>query len=92
MLRKFVPALLAAAIIGLPLSAGVTLPAFAQSASAEAIRVRGGIVSFSGQTLTVTGATGTTVAGGATIETAKTAILTFVCTGANSWNIYKTGG
>lgn len=53
MLRKFVPALLAAAIIGLPLSASVTLPAFAQSANAEAIRVRGGIVSFSGETLKV---------------------------------------
>lgn len=45
-----------------------------------------------GQTLTVTGATGTTVQGGATIATAKTAKLTFVCTGANAWNIYTTGG
>ena len=53
MLRKFVPALLAATIIGLPLWASVTLPAFAQSANAEAIRVRGGIVSFSGETLKV---------------------------------------
>jgi hypothetical protein len=53
MLRKFVPALLAAAMIGLPLSTGVTLPAFAQSTNAEPIRVRGAIVSFSGQTLTV---------------------------------------
>lgn len=45
-----------------------------------------------GQTLTVTGATGTTVSGGATIATAKTAILTFYCTGSNAWNIYTTGG
>ena len=40
----------------------------------------------------VTGATGTTVAGGATIATAKTAKLTFVCTGSNAWSIYTTGG
>ena len=53
MLRKFVPALLAAAMIGLPLSTGVTLPAFAQSTNAEPIRVRGAIVSFSGRTLKV---------------------------------------
>jgi hypothetical protein len=43
-------------------------------------------------TLTVTGATGTTVVGGATIATAKSAILTFYNTGANTWNIYTTGG
>lgn len=53
MLQKFVLALLAAAMISLPLSAGVTLPAFAQNANAEPIRVRGGIVSFSGETLKV---------------------------------------
>lgn len=44
------------------------------------------------QTLTVTGATGTTVAGGATIATAKSAILRFYCTGSNSWTIYTIGG
>lgn len=45
-----------------------------------------------GQTLTVTGATGTTVVGGATIATAKSAVLSFYNTGANTWNIYTTGG
>jgi hypothetical protein len=44
------------------------------------------------QTLTVTGATGTTVVGGATIATAKTAKLTFICTGSNAWTIAVTGG
>lgn len=44
------------------------------------------------QTLTVTGATGTTVAGGATIATAKSAILVFTCTAANAWSIYTVGG
>ena len=53
MLRKFVPALLAAAMIGLQLSAGVAFPSYAQSTNAESIRVRGAIVSFSGQTLKV---------------------------------------
>lgn len=45
-----------------------------------------------GQTLTVTGATGTTVVGGATIATAKSAVITFYNTGANTWNVYTTGG
>ena len=45
-----------------------------------------------GQTLTVTGATGTTVVGGATIATAKSAKLVFTCTGSNAWSIYVIGG
>ncbi len=44
------------------------------------------------QTLTVTGDTGTTMAGGVTIATAKTAMLRFYCTGSNTWNIFVTGG
>lgn len=44
------------------------------------------------QTLTVTGATGTTVVGGATIASAKSAKLVFTCTGSNTWNIYTIGG
>lgn len=45
-----------------------------------------------GQTLTVTGVTGTTVSGGATIATAKSATLVFTNTGSNAWSIYTVGG
>lgn len=45
-----------------------------------------------GQTLTVTGATGTTVVSGGAIATAKTAIAKFICTGSNSWSIAVIGG
>jgi hypothetical protein len=41
-----------------------------------------------GQTLTITGATGTTVLGTATVATATNIVLTFVNTGTNTWNIY----
>lgn len=41
-----------------------------------------------GQTLTITGDTGTTVVGTAAVGTGKAATLTFVCTGANTWNVY----
>lgn len=40
------------------------------------------------QTLTITGATGSTVIGTAAIGTGKNALLTFVNTGANTWNVY----
>lgn len=53
MLRKLVPAFLAAAVISLPLAAGIGSPAFAQSVRAEPVRVRGAIDSFSGQALKV---------------------------------------
>lgn len=41
-----------------------------------------------GQTLTVTGTTGTTVVGGATIATGVGAKLVFYNSGANTWNVY----
>lgn len=43
-----------------------------------------------GQTLTITGATGSTVIGTAAIGSAKNALLDFVNTGANTWNVYVT--
>ena len=61
MLRNLVPALLAAVFLGLPLSASLDSPAFAQSANAESIHVRGSIVDFRGQTLTVKTNEGETV-------------------------------
>lgn len=45
-----------------------------------------------GQTLTVTGATGTTVISGGAIATAKSATLKFICTGSNAWSIAVVGG
>lgn len=45
-----------------------------------------------GQTLTVTGQTGTTVISGAAVATAKTAVLTFINTGSNAWSIAVAGG
>lgn len=53
MLRKFVPALLTAALIALPLIASAGTPAQAQSPAEGLIRIRGSIVSFSGETLKV---------------------------------------
>lgn len=53
MLRKLVPAFLAAAVVSLPLAAGIGSPAFALSVKAEPVRVRGAIDSFSGQALKV---------------------------------------
>lgn len=44
------------------------------------------------QTLTITGATGTTVVSGGAVATAKTAILKFICTGSNAWSIVVAGG
>lgn len=41
-----------------------------------------------GQTLTITSATGATVVGNGAVPTGKSAILTFVNTGANAWNVY----
>jgi hypothetical protein len=52
MLRKLVPAFLAAAILTLPLAAGGS-PAFAENPKGEPIRVRGSIASFNGGTLAV---------------------------------------
>lgn len=45
-----------------------------------------------GQTLTITGATGTTVVSGGAIATAKSAVLKFICTGSNAWSIAVIGG
>lgn len=41
-----------------------------------------------GQTLTLTSATGATVIGNGAVPTGKNANLTFVNTGANTWNVY----
>jgi hypothetical protein len=60
MLRKFVPALLAVAV-SLPFTAGLGFPAFAENAKGEPIRVRGAIVSFSGEALKVKTREGQTV-------------------------------
>jgi hypothetical protein len=43
-----------------------------------------------GQTLTLTGATGTTVSGTVAIPSAKFAVARFINTGSNTWNIYTT--
>lgn len=43
-----------------------------------------------GQTLTITGATGSTVVGNGAVATGKTARLLFVNTGTNTWNVYVT--
>jgi hypothetical protein len=40
------------------------------------------------QTLTITGATGSTVIGTAAVGTGKNATMQFVCTGPNTWNVY----
>jgi hypothetical protein len=40
------------------------------------------------QTLTITGAVGTTVIGTAALPTLKNAIMTFYNTGSNTWNVY----
>lgn len=45
-----------------------------------------------GQTLTITGATGTTVVGTATVATATSAIMRFICTGTNAWTIGVVAG
>jgi predicted RecA/RadA family phage recombinase len=42
------------------------------------------------QTLTITGATGTTVVGTAAVGTGKNAKMTFYSSGSNTWNIYVT--
>ncbi|HVJ42036.1 MAG TPA: hypothetical protein VM639_11080 [Dongiaceae bacterium] len=61
LIRKLVPAFLAAAVISLPLAAGIGSPAFAQSVKGEPVRVRGAIDSFSGQALKVKTREGQTV-------------------------------
>lgn len=61
MFRKFVPTFLAIAVVSLPLAAGIGSPAFAQSAKAEPVRVRGAIVSFSDQSLRVKTREGQTI-------------------------------
>ena len=61
MLRKLAPALLAAVFFALPLAAGLHSTALAQSPDADSVRVRGSIVNFNGQTLTVKTREGGTV-------------------------------
>lgn len=61
MLQKLVPAFLAAAVVSMPLAAGIGSPALAQSVKAEPVRVRGSIASFNGETLTVNSREGQTV-------------------------------
>lgn len=43
-----------------------------------------------GQTLTITGGTGSTVVGNGAVPTAKNARMLFVNTGSNTWNVYTT--
>lgn len=70
--------------IGTLLSAAV--PGVAVGYSFEALyAVLGG-----GQTITITGDTGSTVIGTAAIPTGKNARLTFINTGTNTWNVYVT--
>ena len=45
-------------------------------------------VNIGTQTVTITGATGTTVVGTATVGASKSTELIFVNTGTNTWNIY----
>jgi hypothetical protein len=41
-----------------------------------------------GQTLTLTGATGTAIRGSAAVAAGKNATMLFVCTGANTWDVF----
>ena len=74
----------------------VTLPTGTLLSGAVANVVVGStfVVYFSnlggGFTLTITGATGSTVVGTAAIASAKNGILTFVNSGTNTWNVYVT--
>lgn len=43
-----------------------------------------------GQTLTLTGDTGTTMIGTVAVPTGKAATMTFVCSGTGTWNVYCT--
>jgi len=61
MFKNFVSARFAAAVVCLPLAMGVAAPVFAQSAKAEPVRVRGAIVAYTGQGLTVKTREGQTV-------------------------------
>lgn len=61
MLRKFMPSFLAAAVVGLPLVMGLGSPAFAEGGKTDPLRVRGAVVDFDGQALTVKTREGDTV-------------------------------
>ncbi|ARP82262.1 hypothetical protein CAL12_16520 [Bordetella genomosp. 8] len=61
MFKQFVRGLLTAAVVSLPLTAGIASPAYAQNAKPEPVRVRGDIVDFSGQALKVKTREGQTV-------------------------------
>ncbi|UIJ70370.1 hypothetical protein [Aurantimonas sp. HBX-1] len=74
MFRKSVPAILAIATLALPLG----LPAFIQSAAAEAVRVRGAVVDADSNALTVKTREGETV----TIDLAKGWMLSSVAQAA----------
>jgi hypothetical protein len=45
-----------------------------------------------GQTLTITGQTGSTVVGTAAVTAGKQALMTFINTGANAWSVYSMLG
>lgn len=47
------------------------------------------LVNGGGQTITVTGVTGSTVLGTAAVPTGKATTLTFINTGTNTWNVYS---
>lgn len=61
MVQKLVPALLAAALVSLPLAMGIGSTAFAESAKTEPVRVRGAVVDFADQALKVKTREGETV-------------------------------
>lgn len=75
----------------------VTLPTGTQLSTAMAVKGLTPVVgdsfvvpfaSLTGQALTITGATGTTVIGLAAIPSGKNALMVFYNSGANTWNIY----
>lgn len=43
---------------------------------------------YGNQTVTITGATGSTIKGTAAVSTTKNAMMRFVCTGANAWSVF----
>ncbi|WP_370677750.1 hypothetical protein [Pleomorphomonas sp. PLEO] len=61
MLHNRMPALLAAAIVSLPIAVGLGSPAFAEGGKTDPVRIRGDIVSFNDPALTVKTREGETV-------------------------------
>ena len=49
-------------------------------------------VNYGNQTVTITGATGSTIVGTAAVTTAKNCLMRFVCSGTNTWYVYLVWG